>query len=247
MAIGTGTALLIGAGVSAIGGVMSSKAQAKGASQAAGVSAAQYNQTREDLAPYQNVGSGALYELGSLYGLPIKGGYPTINQDGTPDSSTPDSSAPNTKNNLLSRLPDLMGRLGRRGDTQIAHVTPGETVVPQKIASQPAVRNALTAGFNAAGMDPGRYVVGGNDDSINPKTGAREFYAASGPADPGNEAGGYNESGGFGAGDFGGTGGYGQGPESQNASGAGGYGGVGGNRDGMIRNRRFNPVATARP
>ncbi|MBM3492426.1 MAG: hypothetical protein FJX68_18705 [Alphaproteobacteria bacterium] len=63
---------------------------------------------------------------------------------------------------------------GRRGDTAIAHVTPGEMVVPPSVQAQPGVGRALARGFAARGMSPERYRVG-PDAGVNPATGAPEF------------------------------------------------------------------------
>lgn len=80
MAIGTTAAILgsaaLGAGASVIGGRNQSKAaqQAANASQAASDQATaeqarQYNQSRQDMLPWQTVGKSALTELAGLYGL----------------------------------------------------------------------------------------------------------------------------------------------------------------------------------
>lgn len=65
---------------------------------------------------------------------------------------------------------------GRGGDDTVAHVDSGETIVPKRIAQQrPDLMAELLGEIKSAGRDPGRYVVGGADDSINPKTGLKEF------------------------------------------------------------------------
>ena len=80
MAIGTTAAILgsaaLGAGASVIGGNKQSKAaqQAANASQAASDQATaeqarQYDQSRQDMLPWQTVGKSALTELAGLYGL----------------------------------------------------------------------------------------------------------------------------------------------------------------------------------
>lgn len=72
-----------------------------------------------------------------------------------------------------------MAQMGQGGDTEVGHLTPGEIVVP-KSAMTPAVLRALKGAFKSAGLDMGRYVVGGADDSANPETGARQFYDVAG-------------------------------------------------------------------
>ena len=172
-------AAIIGSAV--IGGIASSKsasAQKSAADKAGAISERQYDLTREDLAPWRALGGQATRELGALYGLPYaQAPAPgTIDEQGIP--------APGPRNNLINLrnwqgeagAPRDVAQFGRGGDTEIAHVTPGETIVPQEIAANlPGGRNALVQAFQRDGADPGRYVVGGTDDSINPRTGMREY------------------------------------------------------------------------
>jgi hypothetical protein len=71
---------------------------------------------------------------------------------------------------------------GRGGDTRIAHVTPGEIVIPRHLQTPEFI-----AGFvrlaHAHGINPRRFVVGSGHNSINPTTGQAEFV------DDGNEYG----------------------------------------------------------
>ena len=70
-----------------------------------------------------------------------------------------------------------MERYGRNGDTAMAHLTPGETVVPREVLQRnPQVARGLGRAFQDAGADPRRYVVGSGQNSINPMTGKREFF-----------------------------------------------------------------------
>lgn len=70
-----------------------------------------------------------------------------------------------------------MARYGRGGDTMMAHVTPGEMVVPQEVLqNSPQVARGLGTAFRDVGADPRRYVVGSGQNSINPVTGEREFF-----------------------------------------------------------------------
>jgi len=70
-----------------------------------------------------------------------------------------------------------MARYGRGGDTMMAHVTPGEMIVPQKVLrNSPQVARGLGTAFRDVGADPRRYVVGSGQNSINPVTGKREFF-----------------------------------------------------------------------
>jgi len=73
-----------------------------------------------------------------------------------------------------------MARYGRNGDTAMAHLTPGETVVPQQVLQQnPQVARGLGRAFQDVGADPRRYVVGSGTNSINPITGKPEFFLGS--------------------------------------------------------------------
>ena len=113
-----------------------------------------------------------------------------------------------------------MARAGRHGDTQLAHVTPGEMVVPERVLGQGDTGRQLIEGFAQAGLPIGRFRVGGMDDSRNPMTGMREFFDPGdqeGAQDPGFDGGGYGgmdaggmDPGGFGAmeGDYSGVEGY---------------------------------------
>ena len=96
-----------------------------------------------------------------------------------------------------------LAEMGRGGDTEIGHLTEGEVVLPPEVAGQSDVRRQLLEAFSRAGIDIGRYTVGGEDDSINPRTGMREYYgpgdAFDGPGDAQDGQGG-GENGGFGDG-----------------------------------------------
>jgi hypothetical protein len=73
--------------------------------------------------------------------------------------------------------PANLAAQGQGGDNQIAHVTPGETVVPPQImAANPDLKTAVDSAFAAAGSDPRKYKVGVNP-VINPRTGVQQFAA----------------------------------------------------------------------
>ena len=97
-----------------------------------------------------------------------------------------------------------LAEMGRGGDTEIGHLTEGEVVLPPEVAGQSDVRRQLLEAFSRAGIDIGRYTVGGEDDSINPRTGMREYYgpgdAFDGPGDAQDGQGGGESGGGFGDG-----------------------------------------------
>jgi hypothetical protein len=63
---------------------------------------------------------------------------------------------------------------GRGGDLAVAHVTPGETVLPAW-AQTPELMNYLANLARLHGVDPARYQVGSGRNRINPRTGLMEF------------------------------------------------------------------------
>ena len=70
-----------------------------------------------------------------------------------------------------------MAKYGRGGDTMMAHVAPGEMVVPQEVLrNSPQMTRGLGRAFRDVGADPKRYVVGSGQNSINPVTGKRAFF-----------------------------------------------------------------------
>jgi len=91
----------------------------------------------------------------------------------------------------------VLASMGRRGDTEVGHLTNGEMVVPRE-AQTPSVIRAIKQGMNEAGLDFGQYVVG-HRNSMNPSTGLPEFGGYEGG---GTDMGG-GDYGGGGAGDFG--------------------------------------------
>ena len=92
---------------------------------------------------------------------------------------------------LSAEMARRIAEQGRGGDTEIAHVTPGEVVLPPEVMAQ-LDQGALERAFKAAGLDMGRYTVGGGDDARNPATGVREYRGggAEGTGDPGPNGGG---------------------------------------------------------
>ncbi len=97
-------AIAVSAAVSAGASMMASSEQAGAAENAAGLSAEatrmsvaeqrrQFDLTRQDLAPYREIGATALAELGALYGIG-PGGLLPINQADAPAAGAPASAAP---------------------------------------------------------------------------------------------------------------------------------------------------------
>jgi hypothetical protein len=67
-----------------------------------------------------------------------------------------------------------MGKLGRFGDTIVAHLTPGEITIPIQLQS-PSVLKAIREEFARVKVDPSKFVAGSPTGSHNPQTGAQEF------------------------------------------------------------------------
>lgn len=101
-----------------------------------------------------------------------------------------------------SRAALALRTAGRRGDSVLAHLTPGEVVVPVSVLrAVPGLGDLLAESFTRANLDLGRYTVGGADDSVNPATGLPEYY----DEEPGDTWGGADDDwGGSDGGDWGG-------------------------------------------
>jgi hypothetical protein len=63
---------------------------------------------------------------------------------------------------------------GRGGDTRIAHVTPGEFIIPEHMLTRDVLADLYRAA-QAQGIDPATLQVGSGRNSINPRTGQMEF------------------------------------------------------------------------
>jgi hypothetical protein len=75
------------------------------------------------------------------------------------------------------QMAEKLTEYGREGDTELAHVAPGETVVPLEVLdADPELKNRLFAQMRDMGLEPERYVVGSELNSINPETGRPEFF-----------------------------------------------------------------------
>lgn len=111
-----------------------------------------------------------------------------------------------------------MARKGTGTDTMVGHLTPGEIVVPRKVAAEDSVMRKLKEAFESAGLNFPQYVVGSDANRPNPHTGAPMFEGGEGD----------------GGGGDGGDGGEGEGGEGEGGEGEGGEGqsGDGGNNGG---------------
>lgn len=72
---------------------------------------------------------------------------------------------------------DQLAAFGREEDDRIAHVATGETIIPMAVFEEdPALKEALFARMRDMGIEPERYIVGNELNSINPVTGQPEFF-----------------------------------------------------------------------
>lgn len=81
----------------------------------------------------------------------------------------------------IAQFPALtkkMAAMGRNGDNALAHLEKGELVIPAALLeSNPDMKETLFSFLQEQGIeDPERYVVGTDANSVNPQTGALEFF-----------------------------------------------------------------------
>ena len=79
----------------------------------------------------------------------------------------------------FKKAADMMADFGRNGDTYIVHAAEGETVLPMEVLDKnPKLKKMIFKQMEDMGLDPQRYVVGSDLNSINPVTGQPEFFLA---------------------------------------------------------------------
>ena len=79
--------------------------------------------------------------------------------------------------NQFKKFVSSLGGLGRFEDTYMVHAAEGETVVPMEVLDRnPVLKKRLFKSMKALGIDPGRYIVGNDLNSLNPVTGQPEFF-----------------------------------------------------------------------
>lgn len=88
-----------------------------------------------------------------------------------------DASLDGPESGYVIQMADKLAEYGREGDTKLAHVAPGETVVPLEVLdADPELKSRLFAQMRDMGLEPERYVVGNELNSLNPTTGQPEFF-----------------------------------------------------------------------
>jgi hypothetical protein len=71
----------------------------------------------------------------------------------------------------------MLEGFGREGDIYVVHAAEGETVVPMEVLnSSPKLKAMLFQQMTDLGLEPERYIVGNELNSINPVTGKPEFF-----------------------------------------------------------------------
>ena len=79
--------------------------------------------------------------------------------------------------NQFKKFVSSLGGLGRFEDTYMVHAAEGETVVPMEVLDRnPVLKKRVFKSMKALGIDPGRYIVGNDLNSLNPVTGQPEFF-----------------------------------------------------------------------
>ncbi len=74
-------------------------------------------------------------------------------------------------------LAERMARYGRNEDTMLAHVAPGEIVVPRQFLEDPVNKQRIFDVLIESGIEnPETYVVGSDENRLNPATGLPEFF-----------------------------------------------------------------------
>jgi len=71
----------------------------------------------------------------------------------------------------------MLADFGREGDTYIVHAAEGETVIPLEVLeANPRMKSMIYQQMHDMGLEPERYIVGNELNSINPVTGQPEFF-----------------------------------------------------------------------
>lgn len=118
--------------------------------------------------------------------MPPQGGQPS---QGMPQGSPPPSpqSSPSQAGGgiplqilqmlmaeMQKKAPQQLASQGRNGDNMIAHLTPGEIMVPPQVQT-PKVLATLKKDFKQHGVQPQQFTAGSSASSVNPKTGVPEY------------------------------------------------------------------------
>ena len=71
----------------------------------------------------------------------------------------------------------ILAEMGREEDMYVVHAAEGETVLPMEVMeANPKMAEMIYTQLREMGLDPQRYIVGNELNSINPETGMPEFF-----------------------------------------------------------------------
>lgn len=88
-----------------------------------------------------------------------------------------DDVVPETGIASVKSAADKLAQYGRYEDAYMVHAAEGETVIPMAVFDEnPRLKESLYQQMRSMGIDPERYVVGNELNSINPVTGQPEFF-----------------------------------------------------------------------
>ena len=77
----------------------------------------------------------------------------------------------------LQNASKLLSDFGRNGDTYVVHAKEGETVIPMEVLeNNPRLKTMLFKQMRDMDLEPERYIIGNELNSINPATGQPEFF-----------------------------------------------------------------------
>ena len=77
----------------------------------------------------------------------------------------------------VKRVADQLAQFGRHEDEYIIHAAEGETVIPMEVfRKNPILKDRIFQQMRDMGIEPERYVVGNELNSLNPVTGQPEFF-----------------------------------------------------------------------
>ena len=71
---------------------------------------------------------------------------------------------------------DKIEKSGRKGDSYMAHLAPGEIVIPRQIAESTEIKGVLSDLFESEGANINEFTVGSKENKKNPETGYLEFF-----------------------------------------------------------------------
>ena len=96
------------------------------------------------------------------------------------DMSEGIASLPEQGDSGIADLPQAaqqLAQLGRAQDTFLGHLSQDEVVIPRELLqASPELEEVIRNAFEAEGMDYTQYIVGSEENSINPETGLPEFF-----------------------------------------------------------------------